>query len=47
MRLIIGIDKENLYFSDSWGAGHELGTMSLRDAFAATTGLFVMHPTVR
>jgi len=47
MRLIIGSDKENLYFTDSWGAGHELGGMSLRDAFDATNGLFVMHPTVR
>jgi Peptidase_C39 like family len=47
MRLIIGFDKENLYFTDSWGAGHELGSMSLRNAFDATTGLFVMHPTVR
>ena len=47
MRLIIGFDKENLYFTDSWGAGHELGSMSARDAFEATNGLFVMHPTVR
>ena len=47
MRLIIGFDKENLYFTDSWGAGHELGSMSLRNAFDATNGLFVMHPTVR
>lgn len=47
MRLIIGFDKENLYFTDSWGAGHELGSMSLSDAFESTNGLFAMHPTVR
>ena len=47
MRLIIGFDKENLYFTDSWGAGHELGSMSVSDAFDATTGLFVMCPTLR
>ena len=47
MRLIIGFDKENLYFTDSWGAGHELGSMSIRNAFDATNGLFAMHPTVR
>lgn len=47
MRLIIGFDKENLYFTDSWGAGHELGSMALSDAFEATEGLFAMHPTVR
>jgi hypothetical protein len=47
MRLIIGLDKDNLYFSDSWGAGHELGSMTVENAFAATNGLFVMHPTLR
>ncbi len=47
MRLIVGFDKDNIYFSDSWGAGHELGRMSTQHAFDATNGLFVMHPTLR
>ena len=47
MRLIIGFDKDNIYFTDSWGAGHELGSMSAGNAFDATNGLFVMHPNVQ
>ena len=47
MRLIIGFDKDNVYFTDSWGAGHELGSMSFGNALDATNGLFVMHPTVQ
>ena len=46
-RLIIGFDKDNIYFTDSWGAGHELGSMSVGNAFDATTGLFVLHPNVQ
>ncbi|MEM8954211.1 MAG: C39 family peptidase, partial [Verrucomicrobiota bacterium] len=49
MRMVIGYNPENgkLIFSDSWGAGHELKYMDMRDAYRATQGLFVMHPTVR
>ncbi len=47
MRLIIGYNaqKKELLFSDSWGAGHELKRMAIRDAFDATLALFVMPPT--
>jgi len=49
MRMIIGFDEANqkIVFSDSWGAGHEFKTMAKKDVFKATTGLFVMKPTVR
>ena len=47
MRLIIGYDKDNIYFTDSWGAGHELGSMSAANALEATNGLFVMHPNIQ
>ncbi|MEO8614982.1 MAG: C39 family peptidase [Luteolibacter sp.] len=49
MRMIIGYNDKagTLLFSDSWGAGHELKRISAKDAYAATTGLFVMLPTVQ
>jgi len=47
MRLIIGIDKDNIYFTDSWGAGHELGSMAIGNALDATNGLFALHPNVQ
>jgi len=49
MRMIIGYnDKtQTIIFSDSWGAGHEFKTMKMRDSYLATTGLFVLKPTVR
>lgn len=47
MRLVIGYNAREILFTDSWGAGHELGRMAMRDAFAATGGLFVMQPAVR
>ena len=49
MRIITGYndDTGDLYFSDSWGAGHERKRMSEDNAFLATTGLYVLHPTVR
>ncbi len=31
-------------FTDSWGAGHELKRMQLMDAYQATLGLFSMSP---
>ena len=49
MRMVIGYNAGNgkLIFSDSWGAGHEVKYMDMRDAYKATHGLFVMHPTLR
>lgn len=49
MRMIIGYnDKtEELLFSDSWGAGHELKRMRMDHAYKATHGLFALKPTVR
>lgn len=49
MRLIIGYnaEKEELIFTDSWGAGHELKRMNLTDALKATTGVYAVEPQVR
>jgi len=48
MRLIIGYndEKEEIIFSDSWGAGHEAKRMKMSDAYNASHGLFVLKPTV-
>lgn len=49
MRMIIGYNTKanTLYFSDSWGAGHEFKTMDANHAYEATRGLFVLRPTTR
>lgn len=46
MRLIIGYNskKEEILFSDSWGAGHELKRMSAADAWTITTGTMSVEP---
>jgi hypothetical protein len=46
MRLIIGYNqgKQQLIFTDSWGAGHELKRMKLEDAFKATLAMYVIEP---
>ncbi|QIF04359.1 C39 family peptidase [Roseimicrobium sp. ORNL1] len=46
MRLIIGYNqaKQQVIFTDSWGAGHELKRMSLSDAFNATLAMYVIEP---
>ena len=46
MRLIIGynMQKEEILFSDSWGAGHELKRMSTADAWTMTTGALTIEP---
>lgn len=46
MRLIIGCNpqKHEIYYSDSWGMGHEFKTMSVQDAWTITTGLFTLEP---
>lgn len=49
MRLILGYNekKEELLFSDSWGAGHELKRMAIKDAYVVTKGLYLIEPTAR
>jgi hypothetical protein len=46
MRMIIGYneEKQQVLFSDSWGAGHELKRMSLLDALQASHGLYQLLP---
>ena len=46
MRLIIGYSAqaEELFYTDSWGPGHELKRMKLDDAWAVTTGLYSVLP---
>jgi hypothetical protein len=46
--MIIGYNEEDnkIIFTDSWGAGHEFKTMDTDDAYAVTTGLYLMEPTV-
>jgi Peptidase_C39 like family len=49
MRAIIGYNDQTqeILFSDSWGAGHEVKRMKMSDAYQASHGLFVLSPTVR
>jgi Peptidase_C39 like family len=46
MRLIIGYNNktEEILYSDSWGAGHELKRMPLAEAVSMTTGLTTLEP---
>ena len=46
MRMIIGYNpgKNQVLFTDSWGAGHELKRMQLLDAYDVTMGLYSMAP---
>lgn len=46
MRLIIGynLKTQEILFSDSWGAGHELKRMPLNDAWTITIGLTKIEP---
>lgn len=46
MRLIIGynMNQDRILFSDSWGAGHELKSMSFEHAYAASNAVFLMKP---
>ncbi len=46
MRLILGCNtgKDELIFTDSWGAGHEMKRMKLSDAYRATLALYVIEP---
>jgi hypothetical protein len=47
MRLVIGYNtaKNQLIFTDSWGAGHELKRMAMLDAYDVTMGLYSMAPS--
>jgi hypothetical protein len=49
MRLIVGynVPREEVLFSDSWGAGHELKRMKLKDALNATFGVYLVEPKAR
>ncbi len=46
MRLIIGYNKKvgEILYSDSWGRGHELKRMAQKEAYAITTGLYILKP---
>lgn len=46
MRLIIGYDPKArlIYYTDSWGPGHEMKKMDLAEAWAVTMALFVLEP---
>ncbi len=46
MRLIIGYNAKTkeVYYSDTWGMGHELKKMPLADAWTITDGLFTLEP---
>lgn len=46
MRLIIGYDsKENvIFYTDSWGPGHELKKMNIDEAFTGTMALMILEP---
>jgi len=47
MRLIIGynLKTNELFYSDSWGAGHEQKRMLTDDAWTITTGMAAIEPT--
>lgn len=49
MRLLTGYNtiKQELIFSDSWGAGHEMKRMKMTDALKATYGVFLLEPKAR
>jgi hypothetical protein len=46
MRLIVGLNRRThqIYYSDTWGFGHELKTMPLTNAWTITDGLFTLEP---
>ena len=46
MRLIVGLNPKTheIYYSDTWGIGHELKKMPLANAWTITTGLFTLEP---
>jgi hypothetical protein len=46
MRMVIGYNlaRNQILFTDSWGAGHELKRMAMLDAYDVTMGLYSMAP---
>ena len=46
MRLIVGFNgrTHEIYYSDTWGLGHELKKMRLANAWTITDGLFILEP---
>jgi hypothetical protein len=46
MRLIVGLNPVTgqVYYSDTWGLGHELKKMPLTNAWTITDGLFTLEP---
>ncbi len=46
MRLIIGYNEKSdeIIYTDSWGAGHELKRLPFDHAWAMTTGYFTVAP---
>ncbi len=47
MRLIVGFNPrtQEIYYSDTWGLGHELKKMPLANAWTITDGLFTLEPS--
>jgi len=48
MRMIIGYntEKNEIIFSDTWGAGHEKKHWGIEEAFCSTHGLYSIQPTM-
>lgn len=46
MRLIIGYnsEKDQIIYTDSWGAGHERKEISAKEAYAMTKSLYILRP---
>ena len=46
MRLIIGYNKktQEILYSDSWGAGHEVKRMKMDEAYTMTEGMWILQP---
>ena len=46
VRLLIGYDegKGDIFYSDSWGVGHERNRMSAGEALMMTVACFAVHP---
>jgi hypothetical protein len=47
MRLIVGLNSKTheIYYSDTWGLGHELKKMPLANAWTITDGLYTLEPS--
>lgn len=46
MRLIVGynLKSRKIYYTDSWGPGHEMKSMDIEQAWTATMALFMIEP---